>query len=286
MTTTPLTPGFTSDLLAGVPLGPQTLVALDIDGTILGMDGTISARVQRAIARVVEAGTHLVLATGRSVVAVTPIIARLGLRQGYAVCSNGAVTISFDERGYQMVDVVTFDPGPAMRALREHAPEVIYAVEDLGRGFKVTRPFPDGELGGDQQVASFEELAAAPATRVVLRAPELGADAFHELVASSGLHGVNYAVGWTAWLDLSPDGVSKASALEEVRQRLEVQHTVAVGDGRNDIEMFGWADVAVAMDDADADTKAAADAYTGPVTLDGLVPVLNALSSGAAQPAG
>ncbi|MFV0426009.1 MAG: HAD family hydrolase [Beutenbergiaceae bacterium] len=279
MTTPPVTtPSFSPQLLTGVRVGPQTLVALDIDGTIMSMDGTISGRVQHAITRLVDGGVHLVLATGRSVVAVTPIIERLGLRQGYAVCSNGAVTISFDEHGYQMLDVVTFDPGPAMRMLREHAPDVIYGVEDLGRGFKVTRPFPDGELGGAQEVVSFDELAAAPATRVVLRAPEQGADAFHKLVAASGLTGVNYAVGWTAWLDLSPEGVSKASALEEVRQRLGVEHTLAVGDGRNDIEMFQWAGVAVAMDEADPDTKAAADAYTGPVTLDGLVPVLNALT--------
>ena len=33
-----------------------------------------------------------------------------------------------------------------------------------------------------------------------------------------GLHGVSYAVGWSAWLDLAPEGVSKASALEQVRR--------------------------------------------------------------------
>ena len=35
-----------------------------------------------------------------------------------------------------------------------------------------------------------------------------------------GLHGVSYAVGYTAWLDLAPEGVSKGSALELVRRRL------------------------------------------------------------------
>lgn len=275
----PPTPAFTPDAVAHLRLGPDLLVGLDIDGTILGLDGSLSGRVQRSITRVVESGTRLVLATGRSLVAVMPVVEQLGLTRGFAVCSNGAVTVEFDEHGHEMVDVVTFDPGPALRLLREHAPDVIVAVEDLGRGFKVTRPFPDGELGGEQQVVPFEELVSAPATRVTLRAPEWSAQEFHDLVARSGLHGVSYAVGWSAWLDLTPDGISKASGLDAVRQRYGVpqEHTVVVGDGQNDIEMFGWAGVAVAMDGADEVTRAAADHVTGPVELDGLVTVLDAL---------
>lgn len=279
MTEMTTTPAFTRDLVADLRLGPDLLIGLDIDGTILGMDDSMSGRVQRAIARVVDSGTRLVLATGRSLVAVRPVIERLGLTEGFAVCSNGAVTIRFDERGDEMVDVITFDPGPALRLLREHAPEVIVAVEDLGRGFKVTRPFPDGELTGTQEVVPFEELVAAPATRVTLRAPEWTSQEFHDLVAKSGLHGVSYAVGWSAWLDMTPDGVSKASALEAVRQRYDVPQgrTLVAGDGQNDIEMFRWAGVAVAMGGADDVTKAAATAVTGPVELDGLVSVLDAL---------
>lgn len=273
------TPAFTRDMVAHLRLGPDLLIGLDIDGTILGMDDSLSGRVQRAIRRVVDSGAQLVLATGRSLVAVLPVIERLGLSEGFAVCSNGAVTVRFDERGHEMVDVVTFDPGPALRILREHAPGVIVAVEDLGRGFKVTEPFPDGELSGSLEVVPFEELVAAPATRVTLRAPEWSSQEFHELVERSGLHGVSYAVGWSAWLDLTPEGVSKASGLDAVRQRYDVaeDRTVVVGDGQNDIEMFRWAGVAVAMGDADDVTQAAADAVTGPVGLDGLVTVLDAL---------
>ncbi|WP_206673663.1 HAD family hydrolase [Pseudactinotalea terrae] len=274
-------PTFGREHVAGLTLGPDLLIGLDIDGTILGLDDSLSRRVQRSISRVVESGARLVLATGRSLIAVLPVVERLGLQKGFAVCSNGAVTIAFDERGHEMVDVITFDPGPALRLLREHAPDVIFAVEDLGRGFKVTRPFPEGELTGTQEVVSFEDLVAAPATRVTLRAPEWSSQEFHDLVDKSGLHGVSYAVGWSAWLDMTPEGVSKASALEAVRQRYHVpaHRTLVVGDGQNDIEMFRWAGVSVAMDGADETTKAAATAVTGPVELDGLVSVLDAVPS-------
>ena len=91
--------------------------------------------------------------------------------------------------------------------------------------------------------------------------------------------GVSYAVGWTAWLDINPEGVSKGSALELVRRTLKVEpgDTVAVGDQRNDIEMLHWAARGVAMGQAPDEVKDAADEVTGTVEEDGLVPVLRSL---------
>ncbi|ACQ78644.1 HAD-superfamily hydrolase, subfamily IIB [Beutenbergia cavernae DSM 12333] len=264
------------------PAGPDALVALDIDGTLLGHDGSMSVGVRDAVAALREAGTHLVLSTGRSVPAVLPVAEELGLDRGWAVCSNGAVTITLDpesEKGYEFADLVTFDAGPAVRTLLAEQPGVIVAVEDLGRGFKVSAPFPMGELGGEVEVVDLEEMLAEPATRVTLRAPQLMPADFADLVDRVGLHGVAYAVGWTAWLDLTPDGVSKASALEQVRGWAGVapERTLAAGDGNNDREMLRWAGLGVAMGGADADTVLAADARTGPVEDDGVVPVLRAL---------
>lgn len=269
--------------LTDLAAGPGSLVALDIDGTILHHDGTISEGARAAVRRVADSGTHVVLATGRSTHATLPVLAELGLDTGWAVCSNGAVVVRLDPQieggGYEFTDVVTFDPGPSLRLLRQHLPEGIFAVEDLGRGYAVTSEFPIGELSGVVRVIDFEQMCAEPAVRVTVRAPGLGSQDFHDLVARSGLHGVSYAVGWTAWLDIAPDGISKASGLELVRERLEVpaEATLAAGDGQNDIEMFGWAAVSVAMGGADETTRAAARWHTGSVEADGLVPVLDAV---------
>jgi hydroxymethylpyrimidine pyrophosphatase-like HAD family hydrolase len=91
---------------------------------------------------------------------------------------------------------------------------------------------------------------------------------------------VSYAVGWSAWLDINPEGVSKASALELVRRHLDVEpeHTVACGDQRNDLEMLYWAAWGVAMGNAPDEVKAVADEVTHHVDDDGLVPILEALS--------
>ncbi|HLR58362.1 MAG TPA: HAD family hydrolase [Beutenbergiaceae bacterium] len=272
-----MTPDFFPGALLTLRSGPQTLVALDIDGTILGHDGSLSQAMIDAVHALIDEGTHVVLSTGRSIPAVTPIIDALGLPPGWAICSNGAVTIRYESADdYEIEDVVTFDPGPTLRKMREHAPDALFAVEDVGTGFKLSHEFPMGELSGKHIIVPFEELCDTAASRVTVRDPQKSAADFHELVRRSGLHGVSYAVGWTAWLDISPEGVSKASALDVVRQRLRVEPgaTLAAGDGHNDIEMLGWAEYGIAMGDADDTTRAAADYVTGPVREDGLVPVL------------
>jgi hydroxymethylpyrimidine pyrophosphatase-like HAD family hydrolase len=115
-----------------------------------------------------------------------------------------------------------------------------------------------------------------------MRAPELAPDELHEIVLRSGLQDVTYAIGWSAWLDLTPPGVTKASALEVLRERLEVPgwSTVAVGDGGNDVEMLAWAAVGVAMGVADPRVLRVAQAWTADVSADGLVRVLRSLLRG------
>ncbi|MBK6871031.1 MAG: HAD family phosphatase [Kineosporiaceae bacterium] len=260
------------------------LIALDIDGTIIDWSENLSERVEAAIRGVVEAGHDVVLATGRSLWGTTEVLQRLGLTTGWAVCSNGSVTLRLDPRrpgGYAIADVITFDPAPALKLLREYLPDALYLVEgaDVEGDRLVTAAFPDGELTGPVRIVPFEDLLHRPATRVVVRSVEHTNEEFGELVAASGLHGVSYAVGWTAWLDLAPDGVSKASALDVVRARLGVprEQTLAVGDGSNDLEMFAWAARAVAMGQAREDVRAAADEVTASIEDDGLALVLEPL---------
>ncbi len=264
----------------------QLLIALDVDGTILHHDGHLSARVAEAITTLRDRGAHLVIATGRSVVATMPIIQELGLvaEGAAAVCSNGAITLELNPgyaEGYQISEAVTFDPRPAVELLRQARPDALVAVEEVGVGFKLSAPFPHGELQGNLRVVDHEELVSAPATRVTFRDPNGSAESFSELVDEIGLHGVNYAVGFTAWLDLAPEGVSKGSALEQIRRQLHIEPscTIAVGDQRNDLEMLRWAARGVAMGQAPPEVIEAADETTASVEDDGLAVLLEQVTS-------
>ncbi len=259
------------------------LVALDIDGTLLkwveGAGTTyeqIPEATSDAVRRAYDAGAHIVLASGRSPHGMTRIADLLGLPpEGrdrlWVVASNGAVVFRYPE--LEVVHEETFDARPAVEAvLREH-PHALVAVEERGVGYRVNRPFPPGELSGEMLETDVADIVAEHVSRVIIRDPDATADEFVALAARLGLHGTDYVVGWTAWLDLSPVGVSKASGLSMVADELGVRQAdvLAIGDGRNDIEMLRWAGRGVAMGQAVEEVKAAADHATATVYDDGVV---------------
>lgn len=263
------------------------LVALDIDGTILkwvegaGMTHEeVAPAVRDAVRRAVDAGAHVVLASGRSPHGMTRVAELLDLHADerdrlWIVASNGSVVFRYPP--IEVVHEETFDARPAVEAILARQPSAIVAVEERGVGYKVTRAFPDGELSGDMIVTDVDDLLAADVSRVIIRDPDATAEEFVQLAEELGLHGTNYVVGWTAWLDLAPVGVSKASGLAYVARELGIDpaDALAVGDGRNDLEMFEWAGRSVAMGQAIQQVIDAADDVTGSVYEDGLATELD-----------
>jgi HAD superfamily hydrolase (TIGR01484 family) len=256
------------------------LVALDIDGTLFkwveGVGTTyeqISPAVYAAVHRALGAGAHVVLASGRSPHGMTNVAELLDLRPDdgklWVVASNGAVVFRYPP--IEVVHEETFDAAPAVAAVLEHHPNALVAVEERGVGYRVNRPFPEGELTGEFTIAEVDDLVAVPVSRVIIRDPEATADDFVALGRRLGLHGTDYVVGWTAWLDLAPVGVSKASGLAYVARELDVDaaDVLAIGDGRNDIEMLRWAGRGVAMGQAIEEVREAADAVAPTVYDDG-----------------
>jgi HAD superfamily hydrolase (TIGR01484 family) len=251
------------------------LVALDIDGTLVDALEHVTPAVRDAVLRARDAGIHIVLSTGRSTFGITRVLELLDLSGGYVVASNGAVAFSYWP--VEVVDTTTFDARETVKLLIEHVPDALVAVEVIGRGYRVNRPFPDGEITGEMWIEAVEDLVAEPVTRVIIRDPSQSAEEFVELAERLGLHGINYFVGYTAWLDLAPEGVSKASGLAGIAERLGIDRrdVLAVGDGRNDVEMLRWAGRGVAMGDAPLPVQVAADDVTATLVDDGVAHELN-----------
>jgi HAD superfamily hydrolase (TIGR01484 family) len=187
----------------------------------------------------------------------------------HVVASNGAVV--FRHAPIEVVHEVTFDAADAVRTVLGHVPAAAVAVEEHGIGHKVNRLFPPGELDGEMIIADIDEMIADPVSRVIIRDPDSTSEDFVNLAKQLGLQGTNYFIGWTAWLDLAPEGVSKASGLQWVCEDLGVDpaDVLAIGDGRNDIEMLSFAGRGVAMGQAPQVVRDAADHVTLPVVQDG-----------------
>jgi 5-amino-6-(5-phospho-D-ribitylamino)uracil phosphatase len=240
------------------------LVALDLDGTLVTTDNAIPEDVADAVRAAARAGAHVVIATGRGWHAVRPHVDALGLPAGPHVVSNGAVVVRYPP--LHIDDLITFDQAPVIaRVLQEH-PRALLAVEKVGVGYLVSDHFPVGELGGNVEVVSIEELGAHPGPRLVVRDPNASDGEFIRLAERMGMSGVSYSIGYTAWLDIAPEGVNKATGLASVAERLHIHpaDVLAIGDGRNDIEMLTWAGRGVTFADSPPEVRAVADAVAVP----------------------
>jgi 5-amino-6-(5-phospho-D-ribitylamino)uracil phosphatase len=263
----------------------QLLIALDIDGTILLEDETLSPGVVDAVEHAHRAGHEVMLATGRSWEGTRDILHALHIAPEYVVCSNGAVIMKRDEGEelrYRRFHTETFDAGPVLDLIRRNLQDGHYMVE-LADGTRLyTEPMDDWNLHEAQHVP-FAELSAQPVCRVVVVSPGKSEQDFVDLVHRIGLNQVTYAIGWTAWLDIAPMGVDKASALELVRGWLGVDpaHVLVIGDGRNDLGMFRWAQEnggrAVAMEQGPQEVRDAAGEITASVQAGGVAQILRAL---------
>ncbi|KAA9148925.1 HAD hydrolase family protein [Microbacterium lushaniae] len=280
----------------------RLLIALDIDGTVILEDETPSPGVVEAVAHAQQRGHEVMLATGRSWESTHRIMELLHIRPEYAVCSNGAIVMGRQGQGpavpetgaqgpgaadslapeYERVHVETFDPAEVLSLLQEHLSDARYLVE-LPDGRRLyTEYLEDWNLRGADRV-EFEALSHQPVCRVVVVSPGQTDTDFLELVSRIGLTQVSYAIGWTAWLDIAPQGVNKATGLELVRGWLGIDpaNVLVMGDGRNDLEMFEWAlrngGRAVAMGQGPEEVRTAAGEVGLSVNEGGVAAILRAL---------
>ncbi|WP_194410508.1 HAD family hydrolase [Microbacterium cremeum] len=263
----------------------RLLIVLDIDGTVLLEDESLSPGVVEAVEHAHRTGHEVMIATGRSWEGTRGILRALAIAPEFVVCSNGAVVLKRvdpDDLQYERWHVETFDPREVLTLLRGHLPEARYLVE-LPDGTRLyTEHLDDWNLLHARKVP-FDELGAQRVCRVVVVAPEQEEQDFVDLVARIGLHHVSYAVGWTAWLDIAPQGVDKGTGLDRVRTELGIDpaHVLVIGDGRNDLGMFRWAlengGRAVAMEQGPQEVRDAAGEITASVQAGGVAAVLRAL---------
>lgn len=255
------------------------LIALDLDGTVVHHDGRLDERVRSHIQRLFKAGHEVVVATGRSVDATLPLIEELKIRPDWVICCNGAVTLRRDplaDRSYRQEYLETFDVTSVLTRIRPRLFQAKFAVEDAKGVFHYTEDIPSPTLPLKRRQVTFDQLLGLQATRVVVVSPDHSIEEFLDEVEELGLSSVSYAIGWTAWLDIAPEGVNKAYALERVSARLKIprERVFAAGDGRNDLEMLTWAaqyGYAAAMGQGAPEVHRAAGRVVGTVEEEGLV---------------
>ncbi|MCZ4602481.1 HAD family hydrolase [Streptomyces sp. Lzd4kr] len=259
-----------------------SLIATDLDGTLLRGDDTLSDRTLDALGRVVAAGAQHLVVTGRPAPRVRPLLDILG-STGLAVCGQGAQL--YDAGADRLLWSVTLDRELAETALGKIEAEVgqVYAAVDQDGvdGLTLIEPgylMPHPTLPA-VRVRRRDDLWCEPISKVLLRHPTLSDDELASTARAVVGSLATVTMSGPGTVELQPCGITKATGLALAAEHLGLgpRETIAFGDMPNDIPMFDWAARGVAMANAHPELKAVADEITASNEDDGIAVVLERL---------
>lgn len=252
-------------------MGRIRLVALDLDGTLLTDDLVIEPRAKEAIRRVREKGITVTLATGRMFSSARPYAVELGLDlplivyHGAQVRHSGTGAILFERT----------IPLDLARCLITHIRQFGYAynvylddrlyVESIQAENEKYAWRAGVDLHRVEDMLTFlQEEKREPLKIVALRdGPEL--DPLEAAIRRDVGEGVYLTRSLPHYLEMLNPEANKARGLQALadREGIRPEEIMVFGDSYNDLQMFRYAGLAVAMANAPAEVRAAADYVTG-----------------------
>ena len=242
------------------------LVALDLDGTLLGPNWRVSDADQEAIAAARARGVHVVIDTTRWYEVTLRTARRLELTDPL-ICHNGAHIREPDGADLLHLRIPTEVARAIAAFCDEHGWETYTSVN--GTTYMRSRweaAIDPARLPKDMRVAkTHAEFVTEPATGILVfgeEAVKAVPDAFSQRFDGQ----LAFPVGWSEsqqpYVTVTVAGVDKGTGLRLVCEHLGVplEETMAMGDAQPDVDMFDVAGLGVAMGNALEDVKAQANA--------------------------
>lgn len=256
------------------------LIAIDMDGTLLLPDHTISPGVKAAIAAARQRGINVVLTTGRPHAGVHRYLHELGMVQDgdFCITYNGALvqkakdgsmvaqtSLSYDD--YRFLEKLSRDIGSHFHALDRHT--LYTANRDISRytvheSYVATIPLVFCEAENMDPDARYLKVMMIDEPDVldkaIARIPE-DVKARYTLLKSAPYY-----------LEILDKRVNKSTGVHSLAEALGIRQdeVMAIGDQENDIAMIRYAGVGVAMGNATDAVKAEADVITRSNLEDGV----------------
>ncbi|GJF31039.1 hydrolase [Kitasatospora sp. NE20-6] len=258
-----------------------TVVATDLDGTLLRGDLSVSDRTRAALARAEASGALHLVVTGRPAAGCRSLLLERLDYKGLAVCGQGAQL--YDVGADRLLSSATLDRavvrGLLARIAERTGPLRLAAVTSGPAGEFVVTPGFDEKVRCGWRLADPAELLAQPVDKVLIRHPDLDDDRLAAVASEVCAGEVTVTHSGEGLVELLPAGVSKASGLAAAARVLgfTAAATVAFGDMPNDIPMLAWAGHGVAMGNAHADLRRQADEVAPSNEEDGVAAVLERL---------
>lgn len=260
------------------------VIGIDMDGTLLKDDKTISEFTESVLKKAIEQGIHILPATGRVKIGIPECIRNIeGIR--YGICSNGASVLDL-ETGEELYSCrISHEDAMKMVDIMEEY-DTIYDAYIDGKGYSDRRFYDNLEQykiepeimkmyhktrtsvpslrefmkEGFQQVEKFNMFFAEPEQRI------------HAMDKLSKLPFVKITSSLYNNIEINAPDCNKGTALLGFAAKFgyRKEQVMACGDGSNDYEMILMSGVGVAMENGLDNIKEIADYITVSNEQDGV----------------
>jgi hypothetical protein len=245
---------------------PGAMLITDLDGTLLGSNGTMTKQDQDALLFLGNKGIVRVIATGRSLYSFKTVAGN-DMPVDYVIFSTGAGVITFPDG--RLIRNIHLDSGAVLSAVR------IFMEFELD--FMVHQPIPEnhrfvyywtGRENPDflRRLGRYGEFCQPlnNAFSNIGPASQLLAVVNHDNSASvltalqsklpgySVIRSTSPLDGKSTWIEVFAPGVSKSQCAAWLAGRLNISRelVLAVGNDYNDLDMLEWAGTAFLVDNA------------------------------------
>lgn len=269
-----------------------SLLAFDLDGTLLNSAGRISVSHLHMIGSLMRQGVKVTLCSGRMPYALQVFVQQLGFRGPYVACNGGLVIDSTDDSVLFSEPVAGTDVDQLCLHFREmglhlclQTQEGVYyspgnprvATPEQVRELAIRYSLPESEIRFLPE--DYRYLDKHPVYKVALNVPE-GYDFAQLALYLDTQPRLSYAFSDKAFVEINAQGTSKGQGIERVAAHygIPLQEVCVFGDYDNDIPGFERAGVTIAMGNASDNLKAKAMYVTDTNDNDGIGKALIALA--------
>ena len=271
------------------------LVALDLDGTLIGDDLRLPPRTRATVRAVVARGVHVAIVTGRMTSSALPYALELGLRDPL-VGLQGALVREMPPAGSNRLgrlllhrplpaavarDALAWCRSAGLAPHLNHLERMVVPAADA-RADDYSR----WNFGRVVLVPDLDAWIRGPVTKVISVGPPPLPEASLEAARAAFAGRADPTVSHPMFLELLAPGVNKGGALRYLARRLgvDLRATLAIGDQLNDLEMIAEAGTGVAMAGAHDAVRSVARVVAPPLAEEGAAQVLEELVLGGRRP--
>ena len=258
------------------------LIALDMDGTLLREDKTISDRTKKVIAKAVQKGVKVVLASGRPIEGLQRYLEELKLKskEDYVMSFNGSVIQNACTKEIISKNILKGSHLKELYALSKVIGVNIHAFSNQGCITPRMNEYSqlEGSINGiEVNEVNFDMISEEEdIIKIMFIDPEEVLEKAIKEIPQAIFEKYTVVRSAPFFLEFLNKASSKGTGVKALAEHLGIkqEEVICIGDAGNDLDMIQFAGLGVAMGNAFEEVKEAADYITHDNEEDGVAHVI------------